>query len=142
MEKSNKVSVIRYIYLYLVTAITIVLIIISTSGLIRLVLNEYVFGVKTWEQLQGPGAYGQCMDEYLFYTYTDKGTKVLKDVTKTKEQMVLEKADCLKTAEATAQMQHDNQVKTDLVWSLSMLIVALPLWFFHWAMIKRDHKKA
>lgn len=142
MEKAQKISVIRYIYLYLVTAITIVLIIISAIGLIKIALNEYVFEVKTWEQLEDPKLYYECSEDMLFYSSSPKGERVLKDPTKTRAEMDSEKEECLKNAKERREMQHINQVKTDLVWWLSMLIVALPLYLFHWGVIKRDQKKS
>ena len=142
MEKSKKISTIRYIYLYLVAAITIVLMIISAIGFVRIVLNEYVFSVKTWEQLEDPKNYYECGDEALFYVYNEKGVRVLKDSSKTKEEMKQEREECLKKAGERREIQHENQIKTDLVWWLSMLIVALPLFLFHWRLIHKDYKRS
>lgn len=140
MEKSSKISIIRYIYLYLVTAITIVMIIVSTVGFIRIVLNEYVFDVKGWDEFQSPKQY-ECSEDVLFYTYNDKGLKVPKDTEiRTEEMTKAEIAECVNTTMETRRAQHLNQVKTDVVMWLSMIIVALPLYLYHWGVIKRENK--
>lgn len=140
MEKSSKISIIRYIYLYLVTAITIVMIIVSTVGFIRIVLNEYVFDVKGWDEFQSPKQY-ECSEDVLFYTYNDKGLKVPKDAKlRTEDMTKAEVEECVKTTMETRRAQRLNEVKSEVVTWLSMIIVALPLYLYHWGVIKRENK--
>ena len=115
MEKSNKVSIIRFIYLYLVTAITIVMIIVSTVGFIRIVLNEYVFDVKSWDAFQSPKQY-ECSQDMLFYTYNDKGVRVPKDGQIRDDAMMKAEIDeCVATTSEMRKAQHINEVKTEVV---------------------------
>ncbi len=140
MEKSNKFSIIRFIYLYLVTAITIVMIIVSTVGFIRIVLNEYVFDVKSWDAFQSPKLY-ECSEDTLFYTYNEKGVRVPKDgQLRTDAMMKAEIDECVNTTSEMRKAQHINEVKTEVVMWLSMIIVALPLYLYHWGVIKRENK--
>mgnify|MGYP003395998591 CR=1 FL=1 len=67
--------------------------------------------------------------------------KVLKDTGKTKEQMKTEKEECIKRVSERNKLQHQNQVKMDLISWIAMLIVALPLYLYHWGLIKKEHKK-
>ncbi len=141
MENERKIGIIRYIYLYLVTAITIVLIIISTIGFIRIGLEE-VFGVKGWEEMETPDQYYECMDDTLFYTYSNpKGERVAKDPNMTEEEMEKEREECKKEGEEKRAMQHANNVKRELVMWFSMIIVALPMYVYHWGIIKKEAKK-
>ncbi len=141
MENERKIGIIRYIYLYLVTAITIVLIIISTIGFIRIGLEELVFDVKGWEELEDPKMYYECNDDTLFYKYDEKGTRVLKTPKKSEEEMEKEREKCMQETMKKRQMQHTNDVKRNLVTWLSMLIVALPMYVYHWGIIKKEAKK-
>lgn len=140
-DKAKKVSIIRYIYLYLVTAITIVMIIVSAVGFIKLALEEYVFDVKGWGELENPKNYYECTDDFLFYTYDANGQRVAKDPAKSKEQMEAEKEQCLMDTQQARRLQDENEVKRELVWWLSMLVVALPLYLLHWGIIRKESKK-
>lgn len=141
MKNNKKIGIIRYIYLYLVTAITIVLIIISTIGFIRIGLEEWVFDVKGYEQLEDPKQYWECSDDTLFYSFNAKGEKFLKKQSMTEEEMEKEREECRKNAMEKREFQHANDVKRNLVTWISMIIVALPLYFYHWGIIKKEGKK-
>lgn len=138
MEPAKKVSIIRYIYLYLLTAISIVIIIVAAIGSLNLVLREYVFDVKDWSEFED---YYECTDDTLFYSYDTKGTKVAKDPTLTTEQMKAQKEECNQKTKEKRRLQHINDLKRDLVYYLAMLIVGLPLYIYHWGIIKKEHKK-
>jgi len=121
------------VYLYLVTAISIVLVLVSTIGLINLALSEYVFDVK---------GYGEIYrDNYQCGEYGD-GMKPVPDALSDEKVLTSEEAEeCKKNLDAQRELEHTNDVKRDLVTWLSMLIVALPLYFYHWGIIKRENKK-
>lgn len=134
----KKFIILRHIYLYFVAAVTIIMMISSIIGLLRIVLNEYVFHVKTYEQLEKPANFGECSDDQLFYVYDQKGVKLLKDSSYTKETMKKIKDECIATGIANRQEQHDNNLKQDIVFWLSMLVVAFPFYYLHWRIIKRE----
>lgn len=138
-EKDKKSSIIRNVYLYLVTAISIVMLIISAVTLINLGMKEYVFDVKGWEELQDPQY--QCGDDVLLYTYGKDGTMVAKYPDMTEEQKAQKKQECISNIEEQGKINHANQIRTDIAWALSMLLVALPLYFYHWGVIKKENKK-
>lgn len=118
---TDRFKLIRYIYLYLVTAICIVLILVSTIGLINLVLKEYVFDVKDYSEI------------YV-------GQNCNMDVSVNSEPAKLE--ECKKADLERAEIEADNNLKRDLVNYLAMLIVALPLYFYHWGIIKKENKNS
>ncbi len=141
MDKVKKVSVIRYIYLYLITAITIVMVIVSSVGFLKIVLEKYVFDVKTWNALTDPKTYYECSDDTLFYTYDTAGKRVAKPPVKTPEEMEKERAKCMEDTKARYILQDENELKREIVWWLSMIIVALPLFLLHWGIIRKESKK-
>lgn len=140
-EKTKKYGVIKYIYLYLVTAISIVMLIISSVGFIKIVLEEYVFEVKGWNELTDPKTYYECTDDTLFYTYDVNGKRVPKVVGMTKQEMGDEKLKCQKETQERYVLQDKNELKREIVWWLSMLIVALPLYLIHWGIIRKEGKR-
>lgn len=148
LKKNEKTHWIRYIYLYLVTAISIVILIISVIGLIRLGLQEYVFDLKGWEEMpqvmpDGKIGYYQCSDDNLFYVYDLNGKRVLKSEYKKSDEkeLAVERAECEVSAKKLAENQHKNNVGLELISFISMLIVALPVYVYHWSVIKKDSKK-
>lgn len=138
MEQTHKVSIIRYIYLYLITAISIVLIIIAAVQAINLVLREYVFQVKDWNAFED---YYECSDDTLFYTYDTKGTRVKKDLNLSEEATKAQKDECIIKTKEKRELQHNNDLKREMITWLSMLIVALPLYIYHWGIIKKEARK-
>ena len=138
-ETSKAGSILKAVYLYLVSAITIVMVIISSVGLIKIVLERYVFDVKTWGEMemQNPKAFYECSDDVLFYTYNAQGQRVLKETSKTTEQMETERQECIDETMKNRELQAENDVKRDLVWWLSMLIVSLPLYLIHWGLARK-----
>ncbi len=141
MEKEKKFTVLKQVYLYLIAAITLVMTIVSTVGLIRIVLNEYVFEVKGWEQMENPKSFWECSEDTLFYTFDEKGVKKLKTPGLSKEAMAQEKENCKQEAVASRESQHKNNVKDETVTWLSMLIVAFPIYLLHWKLARKEHKK-
>ncbi len=134
MEKEKSKRLIRHIYLYLVTAITIVLVIISTIGMINLALSEYVFDVKGYEELDDYK--WQCGENATPVAVDDRELNPAKSVAvKATEE---DQSKCLEDAKANAVLRHENDVKRDFVNWLSMLLVSLPLYFYHWGIIKKE----
>lgn len=131
-------GIIRHIYLYGVSIIAIVVMLVSTIGLVQLVLNEYVFDVKGWGEME---EFWECSEETLLMKWDDKAQKnVAKEPTLTEDQRKDKIAECEKEATEKRVLQHKNDIKRELVQWISMFIVAFPLYFFHWALIKKDHK--
>lgn len=138
-KPKDRAHIIRYIYLYLITAITIVMIIIAMAGFINLVLKEYVFQVKDYDQINGPY---ECMDDQLFYTYDSAGKQVPRIAAPvTEAEKTVKKDECLKKAEEKMALNHMNDIKRDLAEYLAMVLVAFPLYLYHWGIIKRENSK-
>lgn len=148
IEKTQKNHLIRYIYLYLVSVISIVILIISLIGLINLGLQEYVFDVKGYEEMpqilpDGKVGYYQCSDDSLFYAYDTKGQRSLKNeyVKADASTLAAKRAECEVAAKKLGEEQHHNNVMLDFITFISMLIVAIPVYSYHWSVIKKESKK-
>lgn len=128
---------IRTVYLYLVTAITIVMIIIAAVGFIRLILNEYVFGVKSWDAFT---VLYECENQVVAVP-ADPTVPTKVATTTTKVLTPAEKEKCVADAKARQEASHANDIKRDIVEWLAMLLVALPLYLYHWMLIKKEDKK-
>jgi hypothetical protein len=137
-KPKDRVRIVRYIYLYLVTAITIVLILVSTIGCLNIVLRDYVFGVLDYEQVEGPY---ECQDDVLLYGYDNNGVKYEKFKGLTQEQKDLKKSDCMTKAEARIAKRHVNDVKREFAQYLAMFTIAFPLYLYHWSIIKKENSK-
>ena len=141
MEEVKKISIIRSIYLYLVTAISIVVLLISVIGSFNIVIREYVFGVHgSWDMVSYPmdGKGTECSEDNLFYGYDNNGKKYVIDASLTKEEKKAKVEECVKNAEARNKLQNDNQIKRDFAQYLAMFLVALPLYLYHWGIIKKE----
>ncbi|MFA7685633.1 MAG: hypothetical protein WCX95_02445 [Candidatus Gracilibacteria bacterium] len=137
-KKKSATKIIRTLYLYMVTGISIVMILISATMAANLVLKEYVFKVLDYELIEGPY---ECMDENLFYTYDQNGKQVVKDATLTEDQKKVKKDECTSKAVARIAKRHTNDIKTSLAEMLGVFLVALPFYLYHWGVIKKDHSK-
>jgi len=49
--------------------------------------------------------------------------------------------ECVKRAEERNTLQNDNQIKRDFAQYLAMFLVALPLYLYHWGIIKKEAQK-
>lgn len=120
-------------YLYLMTAITIVITLVSTIGMINLALNEYVFDVKGYNEIYRD--YYQCGED-------GSGMKLAPDALSQQKELTPEEVtECKKKIDEQRELEHQNDVKRDFVTWISMLIVALPLYFYHWGIIKKENKE-
>ncbi|MFA5948324.1 MAG: hypothetical protein WC806_05170 [Candidatus Gracilibacteria bacterium] len=135
---SPKFKIIRYIYIYLVTAICIVITLISAIGFVKIVLDEYVFGVKEYDAFDK--AY-ECQDDTLFYIYDTKGIKQEKYPNISATDKETKRAVCEKEQKDIKQLRHINNIKMNLSSNLAMLLIAFPLYLYHWGVIKKENKK-
>jgi len=138
-KKKLGVSLVKFVYLYLMTLVGIILLVISTIGFFGLGLKEYVLDVKDYSAFDEPY---ECMDDSLLYTFNDKGIRISKYPDMSTEELDKKKADCTKDAKERNEARHTNDVKRVLAEFIAMFIVALPLYSYHWGLIKKNNKKS
>ncbi len=151
---SKKTSMIRKVYLYLVTAITIVILLIGFIGLLNLLLKEYVLDVKGWQETE---KYWECEQlgerDGLVLLVPDEpvavepalaeGDLVSPVAEKPNEKAKMtdkEMEKCIADTKAQREKQRMNDIKRDLAQYLAMILVALPLYLYHWGVIKKENE--
>ena len=122
-KHSSPMAFFRNLYLYLVCGITIVMILIASISLVRIALDTYVFQIDT------PRYWHSVCDE-------PRVVDSAKIVMTEEELAACEEKDL---AKAKAELTHDRQ--RDVSEALAMLLVTLPLYWFHWRTIQKDHNK-
>ena len=133
ITKSDKSPIIRYIYLYLISAITFIVFIIGAVNLVDIALKTFVFEIE---------------DDYMRYDrpimMTCEKYILSPDGKEFIENMNYET--CV-AAQETEEIVEENNGKIssgtarDLSIGIAQILVAFPLWLFHWRIIERDRKK-
>lgn len=100
----------RLLYLYLFSFVGLLITVIGSIQILDLGLKTYVFKVS----------------EYTYYA----------------EPMIAENKFAISTEEARLRntLEQENQRKRQLSTSLSMILVGVPLYLYHWKTIKRENK--
>ncbi|MDQ5931901.1 MAG: hypothetical protein QG607_603 [Patescibacteria group bacterium] len=124
METKN---IIRNVYLYLVSAVTLFMLMFAFVSLVNLGLRTWVFPMadETSYYIKQPAEY--CIP--------DKDGK--QTCPSAEERAKLEAQDKERQSE-----EQKRQRQRELVQNFSMIIVAGPLFVYHWLVIKKDRKEA
>lgn len=121
METKN---IIRNVYLYLVSAVTLFMILFATVSLVNLGLRAWLFPKADGNTYYAPITTQQ-------YCTADKEGK-----------QVCPPADQLAKLQEQDKVRQDEQKVSDrqreLASNISMLIVAIPLFAYHWMTIRKD----
>jgi hypothetical protein len=113
-------TLIRKIYLYLFSLVGLVLVVIGCVNLINLALKAYVF---------------TAADQYYAYptvvpTPADKNATAAVPAAPSDAQM-----------KAYQDMQTKSSRESTAANALAMIIVGIPLYYYHWRVIQKDRKK-
>lgn len=120
---SSKGTIIRNIYLYLVSFVALMMVIFSTADLINTTLRTYVFTKADINYYSSP-----VIGCDPTYKGTDPSVKPM-----TTEE-------CAKIDERNKKQEEDNraaQRQSDLVRDISMIVVGVPVFAFHWMIIRK-----
>ena len=127
--KTGSREIIRNIYLYVVSLIALVMMVFATASLINLALVSWVFP--------------KADNSYIYYGPKPVRTAKLPEEKRTPEQITSDDAIAQKQWEEEKQRSEEQRVAQkyrDLVQNISFLIVATPLFLYHWSIIKKDRK--
>ena len=125
MEHS-KVAIIKNIYLYLVSFVALMMVVISTADMVNIVLRTYVF-TKADRDYYSPM---NCADM--------RATKPMASPDSTAKPMTTE--ECAKLEADNKKQAEENraaQRQRDLVRDISFIVVGIPLFAYHWRVIRR-----
>lgn len=115
---SSKSQLIRTIYLYAVSLITLVMIIISASSIINLALKTWVFTKA---------------DHPEYYEVYPVSIDSKTGATSTAEERARFKQE--------QEDRYQVQKQAEAVRFFSMLLVAVPIFFFHWRLARKDKEE-
>lgn len=127
-DKMSKISIVRFIYLYLISAITFIIFVIGAVSIVDQGLKSFVFGVTEYDYYERP-VMVNC-DMYL--KIDDESSKQAYD-------------ECLKNQELYVNQQEKSsftdESKRRLSIGVAQVLVAFPFWLFHWKIIERDRRR-
>jgi hypothetical protein len=126
--KLRRISIVRFIYLYMIAAITFITFVIGAVGIVDTVMKAYVFKV----------------DDYYYsqpYMYCEK-------LTMGKDGIYIDNPnyqDCVSAQEKADLERKKKPISDDMARNLSIgiaqVLIAFPLWIFHWRIIEKDRKE-
>lgn len=114
-------NTIRNIYLYLVSFVALMMLVFSTADIVNIILRTYVFTKADQYEFYGPTA--PCP------AIKSPDGKVASDT-----------PDCAAIDQQNRKSAADSQAaqrQRDIVRDISMILVGIPLFAFHWRIIKR-----
>jgi hypothetical protein len=128
VNNKEKVSIIRFIYLYIITAITFIVFIIGAVTIVDVVLKEFVFDIE-----EDYPAQPQMICERYLQTSEDGMT----------ENEAYEK--CIEKQEELEKEREKRFISRSsarrITIGIAQVLVGFPLWLFHWRVIERDRKE-
>jgi hypothetical protein len=126
--KLRRISIVRFIYLYLIAAITFITFVIGAVGIVDTVMKAYVFKV----------------DDY----YYSQPVMICEKYTMGKDGVYLDNpnyAVCLEQQKTAEEQRLKKPISDDTARNLSIgiaqVLIAFPLWIFHWRIIEKDRKQ-
>lgn len=119
---SNKVAIIKNIYLYLVSFVALMMIIISTADMLNIALRTFIFTKA---------------DNYDYYGYPAVCTPT--SSTSTTGTLDKGRGECITEEE---QKKRDTEMRSsqrqrDLVRDISFILVAVPVFAYHWRIVRK-----
>ncbi len=120
VPKTNWFVIIRQLYLYGVSGVALVMMVVASIGLVNLAIEEYVLDVKDWGEISKD--YWECDEENV------------------SSQQYESFEECKQSVDEQRATEADNDKKRALAEYISMLIVAVPLYIFHWKIIRKEKK--
>lgn len=130
---TRKVSIIRFIYLYMISAITFIVFLIGAVGIVNLSLKVFVFDID---------------DDYYRYDQPYISCDYMMVKSPEGEVSEIDKQaydDCIAKQKLADEKQNSRWISEsnarDLSIGIAQVLVALPLWLFHWRTIERDRKE-
>lgn len=117
---SNKPLIIKTLYLYLVSFVALMMVIFSTADMVNIILRTFIFtkADQNYYNYPTPTCPIPAPEE-------TSGTKGYPGCVNQEEQMKIDKNN------------QDAQRQRDLVRDISMIVVAVPMFAYHWRIIRK-----
>lgn len=130
---AKSIRIIRNVYLYLVALIGLVTFVFGSIGIINNVLQNYVFQVDDYYYEVYPVRGDMCTQSYP--DPTDEAGKTM--IAPTEEEITV----CREQTELQREKNRESNVGREFSISIAQILVGLPIWLFHWAIIMREYRK-
>lgn len=139
-----KWKMIRLVYLYLVSLIGLVVLLVGGIGLLNTGIKA-LLGVDS--DYYGMSVKQVCRDP-SYFSYATSAAPVAKPVSTTGEVTTPKPVDvnsteykeCVKDQEDQQKKTQDNERKRGIAEGLAEIILGTPIWLYHWMVIQRDNK--
>ena len=131
---TNFKSVLKAGYLYLVSAISIIMIIIAATSVVQNIITYNILDIKQERWGETPEAI--CNWKYVPKVESESADFV--SVPNTYNYDSLE--ECLETESKSIEHRAKIQYAYDMAQALAMLLVAIPVWIYHWKLIRREEQ--
>lgn len=122
MFSKDHLAWVRTVYIYLATFLGLIFIMIGSATLVNRFLQTYVFPVDYY---YFNGMY-ECKTKY------DPGAEKERDMTEE------EQTECKTQMEEQNKKNAENEKNRDFAWSLSMLLVGIPVFIGHWRIVRKE----
>ena len=121
IQPSSKVALIKNLYLFLVSFVALMMMVFSLADVINIALKTYIFTKADKD----------------FYAYPEPICEPVKPMAKS--DTTTPAAQCVSSAEQAKRADENRsaQRQRDLVRDLSMIIVGVPLFAYHWWLVRR-----
>lgn len=129
--KSPRLKNIRNVYLYLVSLVGMVLVLIGGIMLINTGIDYWILGPENVSS-DFRWRVQECSNEKWIASPNDKEGRSVERTDKEIEK-------CVTNTKKLAKEAGIVEIKQDISWSVAMLIVALPVWLYHWRTVQKDH---
>jgi hypothetical protein len=119
-KSKNPKTILKMIYLYILSFVGIIITVVATIGLLNLVLRQYVFQVDT--------------GGYYYSVEVCTNPKTPESTTPTKDEIAV----CEKDQKSRNQEMMFNDTKRELANEIAGILIGLPLWLYHWGIIRKE----
>jgi len=132
---TTKTKLIRTIYLHVAALVSLIFVAVGTGTILNTVLKAYVFPKAE------KGGYSRCNQQPPVYAL-DKNTLAEVATTDQKKQLdnLLKDYEQWKKDNAEGEC-YSQERQNNVVNALTMMIIALPIYLFHWRLIKKDKEE-
>lgn len=132
---TDKVKLIRTIYLYLAALISLLFVAIGAGRVLNTTLKYYVFPKAE------KGGYSRCNNQPPVYSLDKSGLeRVANDDQKAQLENLLRDYEQWKK-ENSGNECYSQERQKNIVDALTMIIVALPLFGYHWSIIRKEKEE-
>jgi hypothetical protein len=131
MSKNIK-SILKAGYLYVVAGITLVMILIGSTMAIQNIITYNILGITSDYYGESPEAL--CQWKYQPESETELDSTVPRSTDYNYQSL----EECLETEGSILDERAKTRYAQDMARAISMLIIAIPVWAYHWRIIRRE----